>query len=256
MAWRFLAHLTEDELIEYLLHELPSVTSGSSGQEVDQDQDNSRGSTSSRIADDGNDAERAELLWGRTPIIDTPQLVIKRTATSSAEEEPLSAFVGLNALEIAAVANAKQFLSQNVVQKIVDDIWNGRIIFWESLSVRSKKKAKIYDKRRADPYCRLRVPKYQKGFEALFFALFLVLYYAVLVERKPEKFGFVESLLYVWIVAFGDDEFGEFQDAGSAFYATDFWSLWDLGIIGIGFAYMTSSESLYCNLFSMDWQNS
>ena len=170
MAWRFLAHLTDDELIEYLLHELPSVTSGSSGEEVDPDEDNSRGN-----AGDGNEAERARLLWGGGPMIDTRQAAVKRTATSSTEEEPLSSFVGLNALEIAAVANAKQFLSQNVVQKIVDDIWNGRIIFWESLSVHSKKKAKIYDKRRADPYCRLRVPKYQKGFEALFFALFLVL---------------------------------------------------------------------------------
>ena len=239
--------MTDDELIEYLLHELPSVASGSSGQEVDRDEDNSRGNASSSNADDGNEAERAGLLWGRGPMIDTPQVAVKRTATSSAEEEPLSSFVGLNALEIAAVANAKQFLSQNLVQKIVDDIWNGRIIFWESLSVHSKKKAKIYDKRRADPYCRLRVPKYQKGFEALFFALFLVLYYAVLVERKPEQFGFVEGLLYIWIAAFGYDEFGEFQDAGSSFYATDFWSLWDLGIIGIGFAYMISSESLYGN---------
>ena len=239
--------MTDDELIEYLLHELPSVTSGSPDQGLDQDEENREGNASSRNAVDGNDDERAGLLWGRGPTADTPQVVVKRVATSSAEEEPVSSFVGLNALEIAAVANAKQFLSQNVVQKIVDDIWNGRIIFWESLSVHSKKKAKIYDKRRADPYCRLRVPKYQKGFEALFFALFLLIYYAVLVERKPEQFGFVEGLLYVWIVAFGYDEFGEFQDAGSSFYATDFWSLWDLGIIGIGFAYMISSESFYCN---------
>ena len=238
--------MTDDELIEYLLHELPSVTSRSSGEEVDPDEDNSRGNASSRNADDGSEAERTGILWGRGSMIDTPQAPVKRTATASGEEEPLSSFVGLNALEIAAVANAKQFLSQSVVQKIVDDIWNGRIIFWESLSVHSKKKAKIYDKRRADPYCRLRVPKYQKGFEALFFALFLVLYYAVLVERKPEQFGFVEGLLYVWIAAFAYDEFGEFQDAGSSFYATDFWSLWDLGIIGIGFAYMVSSESSYC----------
>ncbi len=39
----------------------------------------------------------------------------------------------------------------------------------------------------ADPYCRLRVPKYQKAFEALFFASFLALYYSVLVERNPGK---------------------------------------------------------------------
>lgn len=123
-----------------------------------------------------------------------------------------------------------------------DDVWNGRIIFWESLSVHSKKKAKIYNKKRADRYCRLRVPKYQKGFEAAFFALFLILYYAVLAERNPQRISLVEILLYIWIAAFAVDEFGEYQDAGRSFYATDFWSLWDIGIIGIGIAYIVSSE--------------
>lgn len=32
-------------------------------------------------------------------------------------------------------------------------------------------------------------------------------------------------------------ELGEYWDAGSTFYATDFWSSWDLGIIAIGFAF-------------------
>lgn len=163
----------------------------------------------------------------------------------------MASFVGLNALEIAAVAGAKKFLSQRVVQKTVDDIWNGHIIFWESLSVHSKKRAKFYNKARADPYCRLRVPKYQKSFEALFFALFLGLYYAVLVERNPHKITLVEALLYIWIAAFAYDEFGEFRDAGISFYVADFWSLWDIGIIGIGVAYMVSSESLYCLMSSL-----
>lgn len=163
----------------------------------------------------------------------------------------MASFVGLNALEIAAVAGAKKFLSQRVVQKTVDDIWNGHIIFWESLSVHSKKRAKFYNKARADPYCRLRVPKYQKSFEALFFALFLGLYYAVLVERNPHKITPVEALLYIWIAAFAYDEFGEFRDAGISFYVADFWSLWDIGIIGIGVAYMVSSESLYCLMSSL-----
>ena len=92
----------------------------------------------------------------------------------------------------------------------------------------------------ADPYCRLRVPKYQKAFEALFFATFLVLYYSVLVERNPGKITPVEVLLYIWIAAFAYDEFSEFRDAGSLLYATDFWSLWDLGIIGVGVAYLIS----------------
>ena len=40
------------------------------------------------------------------------------------------------------------------------------------------------------------------------------------------------------IAAFAYDEFGEFQDAGALFYQTDFWSLWDLGIIGTGVAFL------------------
>lgn len=48
------------------------------------------------------------------------------------DEDPTKPFVTLNALEIAAVADAKRFLSQHVVQKIITGIWNGDIIFWDS----------------------------------------------------------------------------------------------------------------------------
>ena len=97
--------------------------------------------------------------------------------------------------------------------------------------------------RKADPYCRLRVPKYQKAFEAFFFVVFILLYYAVLVERNPRHVTAVEILLYIWITAFAFDEFGEFRDSGTLFYAADFWSLWDVGIIGIGAAYLVLSKS-------------
>ena len=99
-----------------------------------------------------------------------------------------------------------------------------------------------------DPYSRLRVPKYQKVFEAVFFATFLALYYAVLLERHPERLSFVEILLYIWVAAFAYEEFGEFRDAGTLFYAADFWSLWDLGIILIGVAFMITSESCIAHL--------
>ena len=97
--------------------------------------------------------------------------------------------------------------------------------------------------RLADPYCRLRVPKYQKTFEALFFASFLALYYAVLVERNPSQLTAIEILLYIWIAAFAYDEFSEFVDAGSLLYAADFWTLWDLGIIGVAIAYLVARKS-------------
>lgn len=47
------------------------------------------------------------------------------------EEDPTKPFVNLNALEIAAVADAKRFLAQHVVQKIITSIWNGNIVFWD-----------------------------------------------------------------------------------------------------------------------------
>lgn len=134
VAWRFLAHLPDSELIDYLLHEFParsvSIPTG---------------------LDSGNEEGRQHS--------DHSRLLRRESDNTDEAEDELSCFIGLNALEIAAIADAKKFLSQNVVQKIVDDIWNGRIIFWESLSIHSKKKAKIYNKNRADPYCRLRVPK-------------------------------------------------------------------------------------------------
>jgi hypothetical protein len=62
-------------------------------------------------------------------------------------DDPTKALAGLNALEIAAVANAKRFLSQRLVQKVVQDIWDGKIIFWENLSVDAVKKARVYNQR-------------------------------------------------------------------------------------------------------------
>lgn len=104
----------------------------------------------------------------------------------------------------------------------------------------------------ADPYSRLRVPVYRKMFEAAFFLSFLLLYYSVLVERKQNSIGYFEVLMDVWIAAFAYDELSGLVDAGMLFYQMDFWSLWNLGIIGVGFAFIITSESLslLCSLQS------
>jgi hypothetical protein len=139
------------------------------------------------------------------------------------DDDPTASFTNLNALEIAAIADAKRFLSQTVVQKIITGIWNGDIIFWDNLSVHSVKKPRFYNAATADPFSRLRVPKYLKAFEVLFFASFLCLYYAVLVERNPYKISTLEVFLYLWFAAFTYDELSEWIDAGSVFYAADVW---------------------------------
>lgn len=80
-------------------------------------------------------------------------------------------------------------------------------------------------------------------FEAAFFISFLLLYYSVLVERKQASIGFFEVLMDIWIAAFAYDELSGLVDAGVLFYQMDFWSLWNLGIIGVGLAFVTTSES-------------
>lgn len=97
--------------------------------------------------------------------------------------------------------------------------------------------------RTADAYSRLRVPIYRKTFEAVFFVSFLFLYYAVLVERDPSGISFLETLMYIWIAAFAYDEFSGMTDAGMLFYQMDFWSLWNVGIIGVGLAFVIARES-------------
>lgn len=107
---------------------------------------------------DGWTDENTALLWNRRqhptkhPNLETADLHItppgSADRTSYLPDEDLTrSFIGSNALEIAAVANAKSFLSQRVVQKIVNGIWSGDIVFWESLGVHSKKKARIYNKK-------------------------------------------------------------------------------------------------------------
>lgn len=144
----------------------------------------------------------------------------------------------LSALEIAAVSGAKKFLSQRAVQKIINGLWCGDIVFWETLSVDSNKKPRKYNRHHADLFCRLRVPLYLKVFETLFFAVFLGLYYAVLVHRDFERVTIPEILLYVWIASFAYDEFADWVDAGqTSFYASDFWWTWDISIVVVGLVF-------------------
>lgn len=161
----------------------------------------------------------------------------------SDSEDPTAAFEGLNALEIAAIANAKRFLSQHIVQKIITGIWNGDIIFWDTLSIDATKKPRFYDPSSADPFSRLRVPKYMKCYEVLFFAAFLCLYYAVLIRGVTDHITAVEVVLFCWLGAFLYDELSEWLDAGSIFYATDIWNFFDMIMVFIGVVYAILSTS-------------
>ncbi|KAL9128287.1 MAG: hypothetical protein Q9217_003018 [Psora testacea] len=193
IAWRYLTHCTAIELIDYLLHEVPPSVcdTRNDGVAAVDDCASSDQNTGSEI-----DTESAMLLPKQSVLARKPRRL--SPSATALEDDPLATFVGLNALEIATISDAKKFLRQRIVQKIINDIWHGEIVFWESLSVYSRKRPKVYNK------------------------------------------GYVPVFLFLWIAAFAYEEFAEFQDAGTLFYAADFWSLWDIGIIGIGAAFLVA----------------
>lgn len=230
MAWQFLNSLTDRDVIDYLLLELPPASSPDSAPSsgaVDHHHQNSQSAT--------HDDER-------TPLLDAANGDYFGTRSDDAANPRFGSLKSrcenLSALEIAAVGGAKKFLSQRPIQKVINGLWRGDIVFWETLSINSVKRPRKYNRKQADPFSRLRVPRYLKVFETLFFAIFLALYYAVLVRRDQEKVTIPEILLYLWIASFAYDEFADWVDAGqTSFYASDFWWTWDISIVVVGMAF-------------------
>ena len=146
--------------MEHLLHELPENTNQEDpGADVESGPSPSSGSAHSGEDDAVNDQtpllqrhQRESGEFYKPPNQEAPSSSTTYRAESDLSDmekidDPTKPLAGLNALEIAAVASAKKFLGQRLVQKVVRDIWDGNIIFWESLSVNAIKKARVYNKR-------------------------------------------------------------------------------------------------------------
>ena len=140
IAWQFVTYLSEREAINYLLHELPPIipNDGSS------DEESGSASQNSRSQNGYFGEESSPLLAPRNHQVYGTE---GREDTSMQQDEFASTFDNLNALEIAAVCNAKRFLGQRAVQRIIERIWRGDIVFWETLSVDSVKEPKVYNKK-------------------------------------------------------------------------------------------------------------
>ncbi|KAI0970372.1 ion transporter [Xylaria arbuscula] len=254
VAWRFLTRLSEREVVDFCLYEIPDPcdednTAVDEECAVENESDEhtallggaNLSSEPHHRSDRLNDVRRHSMRRRSQLFESVSKLTMSRHATEMEEEgpegDPTAPFIHLNALEIAAIADAKRFLSQHIVQQIITGIWNGEIIFWDKLSAKSRKKPCFYNHNTADPFSRLRVPKYLKAYEVAFFCAFLLLYYAVLIQQNRYGITGVEVLLYIWFAAFVYDEVSEYIDAGSIFYAVDIWNIFDMAMISIGIVY-------------------
>ncbi|QSZ34442.1 hypothetical protein DSL72_006034 [Monilinia vaccinii-corymbosi] len=197
VAWRFLSRVSERDAVDFCLYELPVPKLQRPTDGAADEQEETQATEHSTLLPQFQERDSPP---GARPVSRNKKTELLRSIShmesffthdgmddedEDDEDDPTSSFTGLNGLEIAAVADCKKFLSQRIVQKIITGIWKGDITFWESLSEHTQKKAQFYNRRKSDPFSRLRVPRYIKAFEVLFFASFLFLYYAVLVERNP-----------------------------------------------------------------------
>jgi hypothetical protein len=198
VAWRLIMYKSHTEAIDSLCCDLPQVSKASV-------------EDAARLAADVERCDEDEdLLTERSPLLDEGRATMEDSFydedpsdSEYAEQSNFAAtFAGLNALEIAAVSDAKKFLSQKAIQRIIDGIWNGDIAFWDSMDRNSVKQAKVYRRTDADPYCRLRVPLFLKVFEMMFFAAFLTFYYIVLVQKHSEHISGPEVMMYIWLASF------------------------------------------------------
>lgn len=269
VAWRFLAHFPERTALDYCLYEIPEFREasplatpaiqqqshhqrlGSRSGPGPEDDEGELAPLLSRITNTSNNESYfnpASLPTGssdrRTELLQSLSRLTKSSedASAAAASDPSAAFEGLNALEIAAIAEAKRFLSQYVVQKIITGIWNGNIVYWDALSLHATKQPRFYSPQNADPFSRLRVPKYKKCWEVVFFGVFLFLYYTVLIKARKDNLSVVEGALWFWFVAFLFEELSEWGDAGSFIYTADIWNFFDMIVILIGFVFIIMSK--------------
>lgn len=257
VAWRFLSRFSERVALDFCLYEIPEVDAEApslvatpAAQPPADVEDpgelepllqrmtskDSKGQGTSRPA--GSSAKRTELLNSLSRLTEDSD-----DGQDSGATDPGAAFKGLNALEIAVVAEAKRFLSQHVVQKILTGIWNGNIVYWDALSVHATKQPRFYQPDMADPYSRLRVPKYMKCWEVIFFGIFLCLYYGVLIKARKDHLSVVEAALWFWFASFLFDELSEWGDAGSVIYTADIWNFFDMIVLGIGLLFIALRKS-------------
>lgn len=153
IAWRFTSNLSEREAIDYLLYELPSSRSKKRGStDLENGSSDLHRNTSNAKRNDRSVGEDTPLLNSSGGAIGAPGDMLPSMGSEgpmldkSSDEELLSYFENMNALEIATVREAKKFLSQRVVQRMIEAIWRGDVVFWETLDVDSEKQAKPYNK--------------------------------------------------------------------------------------------------------------
>ncbi|RKP22540.1 hypothetical protein SYNPS1DRAFT_25685, partial [Syncephalis pseudoplumigaleata] len=148
-----------------------------------------------------------------------------------------------SALEIAVQCDARRFCAGPAVQRIVDRIWRGDVVFYANLidddtaipgsgSYASMTRARsAINVRRSRPQglrevfrvSRLRVPRYQHIMHICIYLLFMWIYARVLLENSATFTGY-EAALGILAAGFILDELTQISRCGLHFYVEHLWN--------------------------------
>ncbi|KAG1821906.1 uncharacterized protein BJ212DRAFT_1334451 [Suillus subaureus] len=150
------------------------------------------------------------------------------------------------AIEMAIATKAKTFLASAIVQSVVTDIYNGRIIISiagnRSMVPDNYKQRAImlYDPRTApmlDHY-RLRVPRYSTILHFVNVAVLLVVFLACIWTQDVSCVTLWESVFLVFAIAFTLQEYTASKEYGWAIYISNVWNVFDTSFVVIFLGYL------------------
>ncbi|KAF2857808.1 receptor-activated Ca2+-permeable cation channel [Piedraia hortae CBS 480.64] len=149
----------------------------------------------------------------------------------------------LTALEVAIVSEAKIFLSTSACQKIVDNVYRGRIIytpttFLDILPDRYKTRViSLYDPRRApllNQY-RLIVPRTRNVIEACQFIVLVILYVLMMTNKSrvtgPYHLTAYELIFDMYAMGWVLDELCSVLEHGWTVHTQNLWSFLDIAFV-------------------------
>lgn len=142
----------------------------------------------------------------------------------------------LTALEVAIISNSKTFLASSPCQKVVEAIYQGRIVysptsFLDILPDRYKQKPiTLYDPVQApllNQY-RLNVPRTRNIMELIQFVILLILYVAVMDEQMNDDISLIELVFDIYAWGWFLDQFASTLEHGWQVYTQNLWAFLDV----------------------------
>lgn len=142
----------------------------------------------------------------------------------------------LPTLEIAIISESKTFLSSSACQRVVNAIYEGRVVYTPSSFIDilpdhyKSKPISLYDPRKAPLFnqYRLIVPRTRNILEVCQFIVLLVLYILVMSDRDPRTFDVIEIVFCIYTAGWVLDQFASILEHGWGVYTQNLWSFLDV----------------------------